>query len=127
MIRQIEITLAARKRGFHLVTDEIVRQLESLPRMGLLNLFVLLTIDGLRVYIAGDTEDIPEMASLGHIDIALLPCNQPYTMTVDQLINAARMVKPSVLYPYHYGQTDVSGIAAALAGDSIDVRIRHYE
>lgn len=87
----------------------------------------IINIDGLRIYVAGDTEDIPEMGSLGNIDIALLPCNQPYTMTPEQLLNAARMVKPRVLFPYHYGQTDVSGIAASLAADSIDVHIRHYE
>ncbi len=87
----------------------------------------ILTLDGLRIYIAGDTEDIPEMADIKDIDIAFLPCNQPYTMTVEQLVNAARMVKPKVLFPYHYGQTDVSGIPAMLENDGIEVRIRHYE
>lgn len=87
----------------------------------------ILTLDGLRIYIAGDTEDIPEMAGIKDIDIAFLPCNQPYTMTVEQLVNAARMVKPKVLFPYHYGQTDISGIPSQLEADGIDVRIRHYE
>lgn len=87
----------------------------------------ILTLDGLRIYIAGDTEDIPEMAAIKDIDIAFLPCNQPYTMTVEQLINAARIVKPKVLFPYHYGQTDVSGIPLQLEVDGIEVRIRHYE
>ena len=76
---------------------------------------------------AADTEDIPEMAELKDIDIAFLPCNQPYTMTVDQLLKAARMVKPKVLFPYHYGQTDVSSISSQLEADGIEVRIRHYE
>ena len=87
----------------------------------------ILTIDGLRIYVAGDTEDIPEMAGIKDIDIAFLPCNQPYTMTTGQLVAAARMVKPKVLFPYHYGQTDVSGVPAQLQADGIDVRIRHYE
>ena len=87
----------------------------------------VLTIDGLRIYIAGDTEDIPEMASIKDIDIAFLPCNQPYTMTPEQLVSAARVVKPKVLFPYHYGQTDVSVIPGMLKDDGIDVRIRHYE
>ena len=87
----------------------------------------ILTLDGLRIYIAGDTEDIPEMANIKDIDIAFLPSNQPYTMTVDQLVNAARMVKPKVLFPYHYGQTDVTTIPALLEPDGIEVRIRHYE
>jgi L-ascorbate metabolism protein UlaG (beta-lactamase superfamily) len=87
----------------------------------------ILTIDGLRIYIAGDTEDIPEMSKIKDIDIAFLPCNQPYTMTPDQLIRAAKVIKPKVLFPYHYGQTDLSGVPAALKGTGIDVRIRHYE
>ena len=87
----------------------------------------ILTIDGLRIYIAGDTEDIPEMSAVKDIDIAFLPCNQPYTMTPDQLVKAAKIIKPKVLFPYHYGQTDLSGIPEQLKGDGIDVRIRHYE
>ena len=87
----------------------------------------ILNIDGLRVYVAGDTEDIPEMAEIKDVDIAFLPCNQPYTMTVDQLLRAARTIKPKVLFPYHYGQTDVSGIPSLLRQDNVEVRIRHYE
>ena len=87
----------------------------------------ILTVDGLRIYIAGDTEDIPETADIHDIDIAFLPCNQPYTMTVEQLVNAAKAIKPKVLFPYHYGQTDVSSIPALLENDGIEVRIRHYE
>ena len=87
----------------------------------------ILTIDGLRVYIAGDTEDIPEMASVKNIDIAFLPCNQPYTMTTEQLVKAAKTIKPKVVFPYHYGQTDVSKLPSQLQADGIDVRIRHYE
>ena len=67
------------------------------------------------------------MADIHDIDIAFLPCNQPYTMTPDQLIKAARVIKPKVLFPYHYGQTDVSTLPASLKDDGIDVRIRHYE
>lgn len=85
----------------------------------------ILTLDGLRIYIAGDTEDIPEMSDIKDIDIAFMPCNQPYTMTPDQLVKAARTVQPKVLFPYHYSATDVSGIAPALPG--IDVRIRQYQ
>ena len=87
----------------------------------------ILAIDGLRIYIAGDTEDIPEMSAIKDIDIAFLPCNQPYTMTTEQLVKAAKTVKPKVLFPYHYGQTDVKGIPSQLKDCGIDVRIRHYE
>ena len=87
----------------------------------------VLTIDGLRIYIAGDTEDIPEMQDIKDIDIAFMPCNQPYTMTTEQLVKAAKTVKPKVLFPYHYGQTDVKGVPSQLKDSGIDVRIRHYE
>ena len=87
----------------------------------------ILTLDGLRIYIAGDTEDIPEMADIKDIDIAFMPCNQPYTMTPTQLVKAAKTVKPKVLFPYHYGQTDISSIPFELKESGIDVRIRHYE
>ncbi len=85
----------------------------------------ILSLDGLRIYIAGDTEDIPEMAEIKDIDIAFLPCNQPYTMTPEQCIRAAGMVKPKVLIPYHFGQTDISGLPAALPG--MDVRLRKMQ
>ena len=87
----------------------------------------IITIDGFRIYVAGDTEDIPEMANIKDIDVAFLPCNQPYTMTTDQLVKAAKIVKPKVMFPYHYGKTDVTGVPAQLKDDGIDVRIRHYE
>ena len=87
----------------------------------------ILTIDGLRVYIAGDTEDIPEMSAITDIDVAFLPCNQPYTMTTSQLVNAAKTIKPKVVFPYHYGQTDVTTLPAQLKDEGIDARIRHYE
>lgn len=87
----------------------------------------VLTLDGLRVYIAGDTEVIPEMKNLKDIDIAFLPCNLPYTMTPEQLIEAAKIIRPKVLYPYHFGTTDLSSITPALAPLGIDVRIRPFD
>lgn len=87
----------------------------------------VLTLDGLRIYIAGDTEDIPEMADIKDVDVAFLPCNQPYTMTTQQLVRAAKLIQPKVLFPYHYGHTDVSGIPAQLKDAGVEVRIRHYE
>lgn len=87
----------------------------------------ILTLDGLRIYIAGDTEDIPEMADIQDIDIAFLPCNQPYTMTVDQLVRAARSFKPRMVYPYHYSQTDITPLPQRLKGDGIEVRLRGWE
>ena len=87
----------------------------------------ILTLDGLRIYIAGDTEDIPEMADLKDIDIAFLPCNQPYTMTVDQVVNAAKIIKPKILFPYHYNETPVHKISMQLFKEGIKVMIRDYQ
>ena len=82
----------------------------------------VLTIDGFRIYIAGDTEDIPEMALLHDIDIAFLPVNQPYTMTVDQCVNAARVIGPKVLIPYHFSATDLSAFPSQLPGITVLLR-----
>ena len=87
----------------------------------------VLTMDGLRIYIAGDTEDIPEMAALKDIDIAFLPCNQPYTMTPEQVAKSARTIKPKVLFPYHYSQTPIKRVAELLGESGVDVRIRNYQ
>ena len=87
----------------------------------------VLTIDNMCIYIAGDTEDIPEMADLIDIDVAFLPCNLPYTMTPEQCAHAARMFNPSVLFPYHYGQTDIQQVVKLLEDTEIDVRIRDYQ
>ena len=81
----------------------------------------VLTLDGLRIYVAGDTEDIPEMSDLKDIDVAFLPVNQPFTMTVDQCVSAALAFKPKVLIPYHFSQTDITPIPGRLPG--IDVRL----
>lgn len=85
----------------------------------------VLEIDGFRIYVAGDTEDVPEMAGLKDIDVAFLPVNQPYTMTPEQCIAAAKVICPKVLIPYHFGQTDLSALPAALPG--IDVRLRQMQ
>ena len=87
----------------------------------------VLNIENLRIYVAGDTEDIPEMANLKDIDIAFLPCNQPYTMTPEQLAKAAKVIKPKVLFPYHYSDTPIRKVSMLLAGSGIDVRIRKYK
>lgn len=87
----------------------------------------VLDLDGFRVYVAGDTEDIPEMEIIKDIDVAFLPCNLPYTMEPSQCANAARTIGPKVLFPYHYGQTNMDELCALLAGSGIDVRIRQYQ
>ncbi len=62
----------------------------------------IITIDNKRIYISGDTEDIPEMRSLKDIDAAFICMNMPYTMTVEQAASAVLEFKPKIVYPYHY-------------------------
>jgi L-ascorbate metabolism protein UlaG (beta-lactamase superfamily) len=78
--------------------------------------------DKTRVYVAGDTENTPEMKQLKKIDIAFLPMNLPYTMTPEMVADAARAFGPLILYPYHYGQTDEPLVN--LLKDRKHVRIR---
>ena len=75
------------------------------------------------VYIAGDTENTPEMKALEQIDCAFLPMNLPYTMTPEMVADVAKAFRPKVLYPYHYGDTDPS-LLAALLKDSPDIEVR---
>lgn len=85
----------------------------------------LITFGNKKVYVAGDTENIPEMKNLKNIDIAFLPMNLPYTMTPEMVAEAAKMFMPKVLYPYHYGKTDTSILADLLKAEKdIEVRIK---
>jgi L-ascorbate metabolism protein UlaG (beta-lactamase superfamily) len=84
----------------------------------------VLTIGDKNIYIAGDTENIPEMSDLKNIYIAFLPMNLPYTMTPAMVADAAKSFKPAILYPYHYGETNTSEIISLLKDTGIEVRIR---
>jgi L-ascorbate metabolism protein UlaG (beta-lactamase superfamily) len=85
----------------------------------------IITFGDKRVYVAGDTENIPEMKELKGIDIAFLPMNLPYTMTPEMVADAAKAFKPRILYPYHYGDTDTSKLLDLLKSTKeIEVRIR---
>lgn len=66
----------------------------------------VLTLDGKRIYISGDTEDTKEMRALKNIDFAAICMNLPYTMTVEQAASAVLEMKPKVVTPYHYRGTD---------------------
>ncbi|HVP91422.1 MAG TPA: MBL fold metallo-hydrolase [Terriglobales bacterium] len=78
-----------------------------------------------RVYIAGDTENTPEMKALKNVDVAFLPMNLPYTMTPEMVADAARAFRPKILYPYHFGETDTANLVKLLEREKgIDVRIR---
>ncbi len=84
----------------------------------------VLTIGDKRFYIAGDTENTPEMKALKNIDVAFLPMNLPYTMTPEMVADAARAFKPEILYPYHYGDTLAEKLVQLLKDTDIEVRIR---
>ncbi len=88
----------------------------------------IVTFGDTRVYIAGDTENTPEMKALKAIDIAFLPMNLPYTMTPEMVADAARAFRPRILYPYHFGETDPQALVKLLADEKgIEVRVRSMQ
>ena len=90
-------------------------------------------IGGIRIYISGDTEDIPEMRNLKNIDIAFVCMNLPYTMDIEHAAEAVIAFEPAMVYPFHYrgggGKfSDVEKFKSLVdvAGKDIDVRIRNW-
>ncbi len=82
----------------------------------------IIEMDGFKLYVSGDTEDIEEFSDFPEdIDVAFLSANQPYTMTVDQCVKAALVLKPAVMIPYHLGNTEMEQIKSKL--DSLDSKI----
>ncbi len=84
----------------------------------------LLDLGGFRIYISGDTELIPEMRKIKNVDVAFLPCDSAHTMNLKELRQAAALIRPKVLYPYHMALTPPDSIRRALSGLGIDVRMR---
>jgi L-ascorbate metabolism protein UlaG (beta-lactamase superfamily) len=85
----------------------------------------VITFGDKRVYVAGDTENTPEMRALRSIDVAFMPMNLPYTMTPEQVAEAAKTIRPKILYPYHTGDTATAKLVRLLQGEKeIEVRIR---
>jgi len=87
----------------------------------------VVTFGDKRIYVAGDTENTPEMKSLPDIYCAFLPMNLPYTMTPEMVADGAKAIKPKMLYPYHFGETDPSALLTLLKGSGIDVRVRKLQ
>jgi len=79
---------------------------------------------GKRIYVAGDTEHIPEMSNLKKIDIAFLPIGLPYNMTYQMAAEAARSFMPTILYPYHFDEKEPRVLIDLLKDTSIKIRIR---
>jgi L-ascorbate metabolism protein UlaG (beta-lactamase superfamily) len=85
----------------------------------------LLSYGGKRIYVAGDTEDIPEMSELAGLDAAFLPANLPYTMDADMFMNAVEMLRPGRVYPYHYkfGKSVLSEVLPRLKEKKVPYKI----
>ncbi|WP_317131653.1 MBL fold metallo-hydrolase [Formosa maritima] len=87
----------------------------------------VLELGGKRIYISGDTEDIPEMRNLKDIDIAFVCMNLPYTMTVESAASAVLDFKPKQVYPYHYrgteGFSDVNKFKSLVNQDNKDIEV----
>ena len=92
----------------------------------------ILEMGGQRIYISGDTEDIPEMRQLKDIDVAFVCMNLPYTMDIQQAASAVLEFRPRIVYPYHYrgqgGLSDVEGFRKLVdaGGKDIEVRLRNW-
>ena len=86
----------------------------------------ILTIGGTKFYVAGDTENTPEMKTLNNIEVAFLPMNLPYTMTPEMVADAAKAFKPIILYPYHYGETNTNEIVNLMKDSGVEIRIRKF-
>jgi L-ascorbate metabolism protein UlaG (beta-lactamase superfamily) len=85
----------------------------------------VLTFGDKRIFIAGDTENVPEIKALRDIDVAFLPMNQPFTMTPEQVADVAKAMQPKILYPYHFGDTNTNALVDLLKNEKgIEVRIR---
>ncbi|MGD2177376.1 MAG: MBL fold metallo-hydrolase [Anaerolineae bacterium] len=76
----------------------------------------VVTVDGKRIYHAGDTDFIPEMAELKDIDIALLPVSGIYVMTAEEAVQAAEAIQPEVAIPMHVGR----GIGSLEAAETFE-------
>lgn len=88
----------------------------------------VITFGDKRVYVASDTENVPEMANLKDIDVAFLPMNLPYTMTPEMVADAAKTIQPKIVYPYHFGKTDTGKLVQRLKDSpKIEVRIRQMQ
>ncbi|SMQ86169.1 L-ascorbate metabolism protein UlaG, beta-lactamase superfamily [Devosia lucknowensis] len=85
----------------------------------------VLTLGDDRIYIAGDTEPTEDMLALQDVSVAFLPMNLPYTMTVEQAVEAINTFKPRIVYPYHYGDSDLSPLETEI-DENVEIRLRNW-
>lgn len=91
----------------------------------------VLELSGLRLYVSGDTEGVPEMRALEDIDAAFVCMNLPYTMDVEQAADAVVDMKPGIVYPYHYrgqpGFSDVQRFQNLVKAKDPDIEVRQLD
>jgi L-ascorbate metabolism protein UlaG (beta-lactamase superfamily) len=88
----------------------------------------IVTIGGQRIYISGDTDNVPELAQLQNIDIAFVCMSPPYTMATNVAANLVRTFRPRIVYPYHYNAYVPAVFKSAVGTDlGIEVRLRKWE
>jgi L-ascorbate metabolism protein UlaG (beta-lactamase superfamily) len=112
--------IAVRAVAAHNITED---RMQYHP-VGVGNGYVLTLGDKL-VYVAGDTEPTDDMLGLTGIEVAFLPMNLPYTMTPEQAAEAINTFKPTIVYPYHYGESDLSVLETDI-GDHTELRLRNW-
>ncbi|MEM2919284.1 MAG: MBL fold metallo-hydrolase [Candidatus Nitrosocaldus sp.] len=88
----------------------------------------VLTVDGVRIYHAGDTDAVEELRNISNIDVALLPVSGTYVMTADEAVEAVRMIKPKIAIPMHYGtivgsEKDAERFKSMVRKEECDIRI----
>ena len=87
----------------------------------------VLTLGGRRIYLSGDTEDIPEMRNLRNIDAAFVCMNIPFTMDINQAASAVREFLPRTIYPYHYSDSSVTNFKKLIDTNlNVEVRLRKW-
>lgn len=86
----------------------------------------VVTLGDKRIYLAGDTECVPEMKALKNIDVAFVPMNLPYTMPPTEAADCVKAFKPKLVYPYHYMGSDLKVFEDALKGSGVEVRVRDW-
>ncbi|WP_143872611.1 MBL fold metallo-hydrolase [Catenovulum sediminis] len=90
----------------------------------------VVTLSDKRIYISGDTEDVPEMRALENIDIAIVCMNLPYTMTPQQAASAVIEMQPKIAIPYHYrgteGLSDINAFSQLVSAKNIRVDLLQW-
>lgn len=84
----------------------------------------VLGIGGKKIYISGDTENIPEMRSLENIDVAFVCMNLPYTMDINQAASAVLDFKPDIIYPYHYRGQNTQAFKKLVNSENKEIEVR---